>query len=303
MRRFFMEHAHFRGEGDDLSSAFKAVVIFIGFILLCWLIYDKQLEQESVMAGFTTANSYYIPPYSEKGESEKDILNSMLSNATSYNCPEISLNKALSLVNISYSNNYGVRTWVIPNSYIKDNIDASSVSVQTKFWKKGDYVGNPDALGVLDMIGLSTKETAAKSTTEDIKLLDADCEDYITIVSPFDFKFLNNNTDDGKSIVIGNLNDTVRITFDNTANWFCAGIPVMSMTESDSGDYYESYDDWTSHNQNHRNIFGISTNSKIRSGPAGVVIGYASNLTTMRIEEFNGISWEQISVYNLMGFE
>lgn len=111
------------------------------------------------------------------------------------------------------------------------------------------------------------------------------------IVSPFTFKFQNVNnsgTLDNQEIIIVSTDGKYRITFSHVANWFCAGEP------GEPSDYEKDNVDSSWLNHMHQTIVGNSGNSKVKNGPAGMIIGYGKDDTTVKFEKKNNSGWEVI---------
>lgn len=117
-------------------------------------------------------------------------------------------------------------------------------------------------------------------------------DEVLTIVAPFNFRFVNINTtstnSEGKtSIIITNTKGNCRITFSNVLNWFCAG----------------EYDDtsiWKEHGVSHNTIIGYTENAEVKGGQAGYIIGYATKDTNVVIEKYEEGSWLKMSLYEFM---
>lgn len=130
---------------------------------------------------------------------------------------------------------------------------------------------------------------------------------YIEIVSPFTYTFGNVNqgstiVDEEKGIcnqkiVIYNSIGNCRITFENVANWFCAG-PEGTETVGGTGD--SAAIDWKDHYKYHHSIIGNTNNAVFTGGTSGQVIGYAKADTTIRIEKFSSGTWMDISLEKLI---
>lgn len=132
-------------------------------------------------------------------------------------------------------------------------------------------------------------------------------EPYAEIVAPFSFTYenLNTNVENGQDIVIintgGSKRGRCRITFSGVANWFCADIPGTEQTVA-SGTRKDNAP-WDEHYKYHQTIIGNSKNAEINGGSGGVLLGYASAETTVKIEvrksDSSGISgWQTVSISN-----
>lgn len=146
---------------------------------------------------------------------------------------------------------------------------------------------------------------------------------FCELVAPFAFRFENNNTDKDvniETIVIVSADGNTRITFDNAANWFCAGPPTDTITlgeglNEETGDVVNVEANWYEHakvytetdadgtvteiQQTHYTIAGSSSNALVNGGSYGKVVGYADQDTTMKIEvRDNTNNWTTISLFD-----
>lgn len=254
----------------------KREIIFIilailggaAFIYVGWLKFNAEKYDNNY-----TVDSYYIPTVESQEINEKNLYEA-LTGSSKNQCPNPTLQKSQSLIKIAYSGKYSPKCWVLNNDYVNSSSSVETLSI--KQWSSSQ--GTKGVGDFLKLTNIAYQE--ASSATLCGSLGDGS---YTEIIAPFDFNFVNNNTDsDSDNIVITNKAGTVKITFYDVANWFCAGPPGT--------------DGWEEHKDNHLSIEGSSANAVTNGGSAGSIIGYANGYTSIEIQVNESIGWHNISV-------
>lgn len=106
-----------------------------------------------------------------------------------------------------------------------------------------------------------------------------------TLIAPFDFKFINANTD-GSTIIITNKAGTLRVTFSDVAGWFCASAILDP----------ESVRAHTSHGT----VVGNSPNSYVQGGYGGNLIGFGDYDTKVQCHQLSDGTWNPITLARLL---
>lgn len=106
-----------------------------------------------------------------------------------------------------------------------------------------------------------------------------------TLIAPFDFKFVNANTD-GNTIVITNKQNNLRVTFSDVLGWFCSSAILDPAS--------------VKNHTSHGTVVGNSPNSYVTSGYAGNLIGFGDKNTSILCEEFKDSEWTAISLKSLL---
>lgn len=280
-------------EDNGLGDKIYAFLALLGFVFLC-VVYVFNRSSAATVKPFDIGG-YYIP---------KDTINQNMSAAEQYQlllggrtiqCPQTSMtatkdNLDLSKLFTSYSHSrYGV----------------------SRFFLTKSVIGTGDTVTKLDDIGnvINQCDTVLEGQVSLVSFIKdaSNVPEYAEIVAPFSFVFGSTNTVDKDKIVIYNGAQTCRITFNNVANWFCAGTYGTTTTAGSGTE--EDQVDWTKHGNYHHTVIGNTKAATITSGSAGDVIGYArlragnGALTTVSIEVLDGNSWKNVTVKQWLATE
>lgn len=264
---------------------------FIGFVILAIVVVNNyDITQDQKEFG---VNTYYVPStVKSKTDSSVDLAEQM-QGSRKLTCPQVDMTKTSNntfnlapLYGNLYENAFGAKTIFVTAS----DVGADSTNVT-------------NSGGATEIINtLNVQQTAKfRDTKGSIKLgdiWDLGEADYIELIAPFNFLFGSVNTTDGSTIVIVNTSGTCRITFNNAANWYCAGIPgTTQTTTSGKGSDITS---WEDHVNNHHTVIGSTSNSKVSGGSTKDVIGYATADTEVLVEKYASNSWEPITLYEFI---
>lgn len=274
----------------DKVYMFLAFVGAVIIAVICIKNYDRTQDAKVFGPG-----TYYVPEARYGMTSSSSLFNQLI-NRRSVTCPETQLfrtsGKLIQLNGVAGSRNlYGVNNFFVTWSDLGENAKTLSRSN----WY--------NAIGV-DEAAISSKGSGGITFSDllggtDIFDRQEGEDKCIEIIAPCAFTYdnLNTDTENGGDIIIINTSGTMRgkcrITFGNVANWFCAGTPgkitlVANNTAQDEKP-------WKDHGDYHQTIIGNSKNAEVNGGSAGVVLGYASPETTIKVEVYNG-SWEVVSI-------
>ena len=292
-------------------AAFAVVVIVIVVIKNYNFAADEKV--------FSVDDYYMAREFGDRSSSERELYQQMTGARTS-SCPATVLSSTdggTTRVSLYTAGNAWVNTcFFIPNVYV--GLDANLVNPRVALWDTGDGENVP----LTELLNLSPTSGAVISGGE--RRIDDlfntsifDEFQYVEIIAPFTFTFDNVNTNcidvnGNETISIVNSEGNIRITFSNTANWFCAG-PVKDKIQngtevSTDGTVVARMVDWSLHGKGsvntggsvskypHATISGNTANAAIRGGNAGYIIGYAHKDTTFKIEYLNNGSWTTISL-------
>lgn len=238
-------------------------IAFLGFIILCVVfVFNYEGDKLDGLNTYDMGVGYYIPHDMQKNNSgNADELYQQLVGSRKLTCP---------LTRMAYSSNSTEFTMIY-------------TSTEKSFYGNECYFLNRGEIGLSDLLTRDNLSLLGSISNDSIKFSDL-CitSDKCEIVAPFNFKFANNNTDNGNDIVIVNNLGNCRITFTNVTNWYCAGLIGTSM-ETGSGTE-ENSNSWEDHDSYHQSIIGSSRNAVVTSGQARQVIGYGNPDTTVCIE-------------------
>ena len=106
------------------------------------------------------------------------------------------------------------------------------------------------------------------------------------LIAPFDFTFLNANTD-GNTIIIASKDNSYRVTYENVLGWFCAS----AILDADA----------VSNHTSHGTVVGQSPNSYVQNGYAGNLVGFGNQKTTIKCEKLEEGQWIGITPEELLG--
>lgn len=228
---------------------------------------------------------YYIPSVSNKKTDEASLYASMINSKSSTDC---------TVQELEGTNEGVIYTSSLGSEYPHTNYILSTKALFGESHTEAlTYNGWDDSS---TMYGLKTmfKWTEAASNNDSYNLYIEDESGFNQILAPFPFNFISTNTE-GNTITIVDTSGKVRITFTNVANWFCAGQPVADSSADVSENL--SYNSWLSHGTPHGTIIGATANAEVKSGTAGVIIGYANYSTEVTVEVLKDGGYKTISLY------
>ncbi len=272
------------------------VLAFIGFVVIAVVVV---LNHGKNGRAIYEVESSYVPTQRSDLLSSKELYD-QLTGARRLSCPATTMNKTsdrlVALTSIwgsYYEHPYQLKNLFVSNSTLVDGEGVISPSIGNY---KDELMLNTDTAGesiyTNDTVKLSSLFTGDKPFNGD---------QYIEIISPFNFNFeninSNNKVDDDtgvvvQDIVITNIAGNCRITFGNVANWFCAGEVGTEGIKSSGSDGVVP---WEEHYGAHHSVIGNTANAVCNGGVSGQVIGYAKLDTTITIEVFSGGSFKKVS--------
>ena len=235
------------------------------------------IDIRKVTAEFNPALTYSID-ISQKNINEVEQYAALTSNGVVNSCPAPTLSKTdRGVFTFRGQGSTFVHTnFFIPVQYLVDGSSDNMTTVSSNF--------NEIIKGTaLESVPLTTE---GEIVLDFVKINDGEV---FEIIAPFNFSFNNINTSNDDSIVIYSIDNTIRITFKNYVNWFCAG---------------DKFSDelWVNHGKSNENphytIIGNSNNAKVSAGNAADVIGYGNKETSVVIEVMMGGQWTPISIHD-----
>lgn len=251
------------------------VLALLGFVVIC-IVFVNNYDTTGRDARDFEVGAYYSPTRSQRSESAYEIYQ-QIAGTRSITCPETSLSSFSGMalnIGTMYGNStrslYDCAYWMFPLSI--SNPDGGFAT--TDKWAE-----------VLKINKNASSGCAVSSLYTHLE----DGIDTFEIIAPFDFDFVNYNTDGTNSIIIRNKRNNCRVTFGNVANWFCAGPVGTTMTVGKNVE--NTVKTWEEHNGAHQTVIGNTNNAKIQSGSAGQILGYATPSTTVTIEVLQGDKW------------
>ena len=260
------------------------VLALLGFVVIS-VVFVKNYDKTGRDARDFEIGAYYSPSRSQRSESAYEIYQ-QIAGTRSITCPETSLS-SFSGMALNIGTMYGSSTrslydctyWMFPLSISNP---------------EGGFATTDKWAEVLKI----NKNMQSGCTVESLySHLESDIDGF-EIIAPFDFDFVNYNTDGTNSIIIKNKRNNCRITFGNISNWFCAGPVGTTMTVGKNVE--NTVKTWEEHNSFHQTIIGNTNNAKIQSGSAGQIIGYANTGTTVTIEVLQDDKWEITNFKNFV---
>lgn len=282
------------------------VLAFIGLIILCG-VYVLNYEGNSDNAIFEP-DSYYQPAHSATGENAV-LLYSQMTGARSVTCPQTSIKSSTSAIFINTTSKYGAKCFFLPDSDINmskwdiSGIDGciQSAHKDDSSCTLGEFINTSGEFNslVTDTYMIPTKEWNDKASIFEFE--EEPTVPVYTFVAPFDFKFDNSNSEQGRLkkdvVIIKSNNGLCRITLEGVANWCCAGdvgVPrtVHSGTGNDVLEWYQHI------NGPHNTIYGNTGNATVKGGVAGNIVAYITADTKITFEKYNGNTWTSLSIYN-----
>lgn len=308
---------------SDRVGIFLALVAFV--IISIVVVKNYNFAADDVQ--FTEGGFYVAGTQADRQMSEKQLL-AQMNGVRNVHCPQTAISQTEhGMCRIAVYNNgtlWRNECFFIPNEYLNEKYKLHNPI--TPYW---DETGK-DTRCAVDLMHLDS--SIAKTLNPKMSSLISDGtgsgsnykfpsgEQYAELISPFQFVFENLNTsskhtdeagNDVEKIVIVSKDGKCRITFDNVANWFCAGDvgekgeAVSSVWNEAEERYDPVYKTWEEHatGENvHYSIIGNSGNAIVSGGGAGTVIGYAKGDTTVKVEYLAGSTWTELSVYQwIMG--
>lgn len=257
---------------NNLAIAFVTLSAIIIVIITA-----KNIDLGKVNAEFDPALTYSFD-ISAKNINEVEQYAALTSNGVVNSCPAPTLTKTdKGVFTFRGQGSTFVHTnFFIPVKYLVDDDSDNMTTVSSNF----DEIVKDTAL-----------ETAPLTTEGEIMLDFVKIEDgeVFEIIAPFNFSFNNINTSNDDSIVIYSIDNTIRVTFKNYVNWFCAGNKFSDEL-------------WTSHGRSNENphytIIGNSNNAKVSSGNAADVIGYGNKETSVIMEIMYEGQWTPLSIHD-----
>lgn len=272
------------------------VLAFVGFVIIAVVVVVN--HNKSANTSYEIESSY-IPTQRSDLLSSKELYD-QLTGARRLTCPVITMSKSsdkiITLTSIwgsYYDHPYQLKNLFITNSRLSDD----------------DTIINPSNTDYKDVLKLNQDTSGQCIYTSDTVSISSlfsgdkpfNGEQYIELISPFNFRFENLNSankvdeDTGvvvQDIVIVNVQGNCRITFGNVANWFCAG-PVGTAGIKSNGS--DGTVPWEKHYDAHHSVIGNTSNAICSGGVSGEVIGYAKSGTTITIEVFENGSFKKVS--------
>ncbi len=272
-----------------MSDKVYTTLGFIGFCFLAVLVY---LNWDGHNNTNYEVQSAYSPVERADLMNSQDLYNQM-TGARSLKCPAESISQSKDgIINLgtvwgSYANHkYDVKCFFLSAGAL----DETTWKIPTSNWKTDLHL-NQSALDTNGAVKFSDLFNTTAMFTND------GCAE---LVAPFNFQFVNLNSDiqdDGatvtQKIVIVNSAGNCRVTFNNVANWFCAG-PIGTTSIKSTGD--DGVVEWKDHYVAHHTVIGNSANASVKGGSTGDVIGYATADTTILVEVFESGRWSSTTV-------
>lgn len=276
------------------------VLAFFGFVILVVVVtfnYDKGQDQKVY-----DIDAMYVPDTRSDLTSSKSLYE-QLQGSRSVQCPKVALEKSVDPI-VTLSSVWGSyynHPYRLSNMFITGEVLNVTESPSADNWEKVLHIND------------GTNFSVAAYADDEAKIKDLFTTDIfssggcIELVSPFSFSFGNINQGSvtvekdsegrelsaSQKIVIVNSTGTCRITFDNVANWFCAG---DEGTETVGGTGSNSKVPWESHYLKHHSVIGATSNAIVTGGSSGYVIGYAKEDTTILIEVYDSGVWKKCSL-------
>lgn len=318
-----------RGNGTLWGIVLMASFVILIFVFVKFGDKDKILEENSTYAG-----NYYKPGTYTKSVQAANQLYAQMSGSYNVGCRKVDLvdtNKGLVFVE-KLPSPYNKMCMFVASSETSRFFDGVSgrtslaaeetwslLSMENKasYYEAGNSVAMSDPntnLVYIDCLLDINMQVSKSMASGDVKIFDLfpgipylidSTLPYVEIVAPFDFSFLNNNTDGEQTpekIVILSSSGDVKMTFDNCANWYCAGEPAEFIPGGEAlnnGNVEDVSVAWNEHGRGgapHYTIIGPSKNAYVRGGSYGKVIGYADADTTVKIEVLENGEWRQITL-------
>ena len=290
---------------DNNSDKFWMVIGFISFIFIVVVVamnYNTETIDKSFHMG-----EYYEPAEYRTAVQAADSLYQQMVGSYDIGCPQSNMKKSeLGLIYIDKLNSPYIKQ-VFPFAFSQISILGTStvqmLDSTNMVWRDGYEMVN-DYYTVNHYLGIESSAMNSYSGTV-IKDLFPNAfingREYIEIIAPFDFTFVNNNTDsedEPEDIIIVSNDGSIMMKFKNCANWFCAGSPyeeqeMEEYIDRETDEQSLRVVDWKYHARTsrdteqvvgaHYTIVGSSANATINGGSSGCVIGYADDNTTMEI--------------------
>lgn len=271
-----------------MSDRKWAVVAFIGFIILC-IVYVNNAPKEGRPKDFAYG-SFYEPVIKSQDENAAEVYKSLV-GTKGLECPVVELSRSYD--DLAYITNY-YQVYQSNNEY----------NIVNFFLKMNDLENssrNPNPSSINDIKDVLGVGNDIMNSVEAINIMNTFCDSnsdepeyfYDEIIAPFAFSFDSiNTTNQNNELAIINKKGNCKIVFNNVANWYCAGPVGTVQTVVDSGN--ASGSEWINHQ--HFTVIGKSSNSSVKGGDAGQVIGYIGENTTVSIYKLDGNNWVQISI-------
>ena len=261
------------------------VLALVGFIIITFVVitnYDIKQDDKPFSIG-----GYYTPrEVKNKTDSSIDLVRE-LNGSRKLTCPQPTLKKTVrsafninTLYSTNYENVYGAKTLF--------------VTLDTVGLTNGvNLDGNDDDASL--KYALNIKSDGLPTGTFKLgDLWDIADNAYIELIAPFNFVFAGVNTTSPTTIEIINSKGNCKITFDNVANWFCAG--DVGSTQVTASGTKETVTSWEDHKNNHHSVIGATTNSTVTAGSAKDIIGYGTANTTVKIEKYTNNQYVEIDL-------
>lgn len=265
------------------------VLAFLGVIILI-VVYVLNKDTTKSVVNYDAIDSFYIPKdQAYNNDNAANEIFAELNGSRAVHCPNQELKQT------------GARTSIaIATGNQKPTYGAVC------FFCNGDTTGRYNVIGsasdLESMPGIDKMKTTGPVSFADLGATGTKSgtkwDRYYEIIAPFSFQFANNNTDGTGKIQIVNTKGTCRITFENVANWACAGA-IGTETVTGSGTL-ENNTPWELHDTHHLSIWGKSANAAVKKGIDGHIIGYASPETTVYIEKIDDRGVTPISIYEFV---
>ena len=264
------------------------VLALIGFLIITAVVvinYDTTQDGKPFNIG-----GYYTPrEVKNKTDSSIDLVRE-LNGSRKLTCPQPTLQKTVkSTFNLStlhstnYENIYGAKTLF--------------VTLDTTGLANGVNLSGIDNASLKSALNIKS-DILPTGTFKLGDLWDIGENSYVELIAPFNFVFANVNTTSPTTIVIVNSKGNCKITFDNVANWFCAG--TVGSTQVTASGTKETVTSWEDHKNNHHSIIGATTNSSVTAGSTKDIIGYGTADTTVKIEKYTNNQYTEIDLKNFI---
>lgn len=304
-----------------MSDKVGVVLSLLAFIIITVIVVNNY-NFEADEAQFGIGDYYVAGTPADRANSEKQLL-AQMNGARNVACPQTTMEKtADGLYRIgSYKVDPDGVLWrneyfFLSNKVMKNTAGNALITPVDSNWEGS---GSGVQKSFVENSGI--ERDIAFSMNPTIHDLFPFINDTVEIISPFTFTFDNINTNSRHEITIGgnsvyceqiviiSKDGKCRITFDNVANWFCAG-PIDSQGEVISQEYDEATESykpvrktWEQHSSKdtvHYSVIGNSGNAVVTGGGPGLVIGYAKPDTIVKFEYNNGGSWQDMSLHDWM---
>lgn len=271
-----------------MKDKFYTLLVFAGLVILILIAVDSNKDKR--FNSFDAMNFY--EPTERGAVMNSAALYDAISAGRSASCPQTKMDiatipDAINLIGRTFNtvsdSKYGVVTFPI-------SAQGLGISVYTIPNKVDSYPGNIEEVNkpmyeACAKLSLNYDEAVKTGpvTINDLRSASQCKSKFFKLIAPFSFNFANVNTMENSSISIVNVAGTMMITFNNVANWYCAGgIEEDSTSQSSTNDITRDTTKWENHE--HNSIIGNSANAIVTGGSQGAVFGYATGETSIEVK-------------------